>query len=425
MFFKRDLQVDDDATNPTFDTVAEVLSNTFLFLLIFGMSATVDTKNVLSQLQNKFAISTGVSMQFLIMPFLGYLAIQGLKSQGLSEPMGLALLIVTASPGGSYSNWWCSTFNADLALSVAMTAISTILSIALLPANLMLYAHAAYGFDRQAEDNILDSLDFGSLFIALGIVIVAILTGLFVSYKNKSIVFRQRANRLGSISGILLIMSGALISQSGGGGSEEEDANVVDKPWSFYVGVAFPCLAGLFVANLLSRIARLSKPEVVTLSVECCYQNVGIATAAAVNMFDDPTERAEALFVPLFYGFIEAVVLGLYCILAWKLGWTKAPADASFWTIVSTTYEVSSTDAKTHTDDEERTNQDETQDEESQMAHFYDEDPKKARQTKSPEGQSLKIIDQQSQNKSKSIARGTLTEPDAKSGFAELAKLDK
>ena len=31
---------------------------------------------------------------------------------------GITLLIVASSPGGSYSNLWCSLFNADLALSV-------------------------------------------------------------------------------------------------------------------------------------------------------------------------------------------------------------------------------------------------------------------------------------------------------------------
>jgi len=46
-------------------------------------------------------------------------------------------------------------FNADLALSVAMTAISTILSIGLFPANLMVYVHAANGFYGDDEKNVL------------------------------------------------------------------------------------------------------------------------------------------------------------------------------------------------------------------------------------------------------------------------------
>ena len=57
------------AVNP----VTESLSNVFLFLLIFGMSATVDVDSLVRQLKNKYAIFMGCLMQFGIMPFLGYL----------------------------------------------------------------------------------------------------------------------------------------------------------------------------------------------------------------------------------------------------------------------------------------------------------------------------------------------------------------
>jgi predicted Na+-dependent transporter len=55
------------------------------------------------------------------------------------------LLLTTSSPGGSYSNWWCFIFNADLALSVAMTTVSSIASVVMLPLNLTIYLHATAG----------------------------------------------------------------------------------------------------------------------------------------------------------------------------------------------------------------------------------------------------------------------------------------
>ena len=73
--------------------------------------------------------------------------------------------------------------------------------------------------------------------------------------------------------------------------------------------------------------------------MECCYQNVGIATSVALTMFKGP-DLAEALGAPLYYGIVEAVVLGLYCVVAWKAGWTKAPADENICVVVSTTYET-------------------------------------------------------------------------------------
>jgi len=55
------------------------------------------------QITNVKAISTGIVCQFLLLPFLGFLVV---KILDLPEALGLTLLVVTSSPGGSYSNWW-------------------------------------------------------------------------------------------------------------------------------------------------------------------------------------------------------------------------------------------------------------------------------------------------------------------------------
>ena len=44
--------------------------------------------------------------------------------------------------------------------------------------------------------------------------------------------------------------------------------------------------------------------------------------------------------VPLFYGGVEAVVLGIYCIICWKLDMTKAPKDEKICVVLSKTYEI-------------------------------------------------------------------------------------
>lgn len=55
-------------------------------------------------------------------------------------------------------------------------------------------------------------------------------------------------------------------------------------------------------------------------------------------------ELATAMAVPLYYGLLEAGILGLYCIGAWKLGWTKAPKNVNFFTMIGTSYEVLTTE---------------------------------------------------------------------------------
>jgi len=322
--------------------ISSTISNLLLFFLIFGLSATVNLRDLKQQLTNKFAILSGIAMQFVVMPLLGFISILIFSQWGFSRAMGVSLLVVTASPGGSYSNWWCSLFNAELALSVAMTSVSSLLSIGLLPANLFLYGYLAYGLilveDGEAEGiDIVSSLDYGAIFITLGVVMGAILGGLFVGYHCNSNQFHKRANYFGSICGITLILFSAFL---GSGGASGTDTNFWSLPWSFYVGTAFPCMIGIALANLISRSFRLSYPEVVAISIECCYQNTAIGTSVAVTMFSDPTEQAEAVSVPLVYGMVEAILIGFYCIWAWKAGWTKAPADEKLCVVMIKTYEV-------------------------------------------------------------------------------------
>jgi predicted Na+-dependent transporter len=80
--------------------------------------------------------------------------------------------------------------NADLALSVTMTAVSTILSVFTLPANLILYANLAYEADVTKE------LDWTSVFVALAVVISAISLGLYCSYRSTSLKFNVLANKV-------------------------------------------------------------------------------------------------------------------------------------------------------------------------------------------------------------------------------------
>jgi predicted Na+-dependent transporter len=81
------------------------------------MSATVDTKSVKKQLTNKTALSTGIFLQFAVLPCIGFVVVKIFK---LSKSTGIILLVVTSSPGGSYSNWYVN-FSKIFAFILAIT----------------------------------------------------------------------------------------------------------------------------------------------------------------------------------------------------------------------------------------------------------------------------------------------------------------
>jgi len=341
----------------------EVGSKLLLFSLVFGMSATVDLSSLKRQITNKAAICTGLFLQFVVIPFLGFAVVKTLE---LSHPSGITLLILTSSPGGSYSNWWCSIFNADLSLSVTMTAISTICGILMLPCNLILYTTNTYTADVVA------SLDWPSLFISLCVVITAISLGLICSAKIESKEFNLYANRMGNISGIALVIFSVFVSELG-----QTSSSLWGQTWQFYLGVASPCVLGLAIATMFTTYLELPKPERVTVSVECCYQNVGICTSVAMTMFLNSKDLSDAIAVPLYYGLVEAVVLSIYCTFAWKIGWTKAPKDVNFLKMIGKSYEVSESNDDMNTsysnDNGGNSNRDVTVMESAQMEEVIDD----------------------------------------------------
>lgn len=303
---------------------AKIGSNGLLFVLVFGMSASVDVASFSRQFRKKSGIMVGLCCQFVLLPFLGFCTV---KAFDLNEESGIILLVVTSSPGGSYSNWWCSLFNADLALSVAMTTASTIMCMAMLPLNLLLYINSTYGESVP--------IDWGGLFLSIGVVVAAILGGLSTSYKLPT--SRTLFNKLGNVAGIALILFSLLVSSSSGDG----DTAIWARDWKFYVSTMLPCLGGVVFALLVTSFPKfgLGRPERVSVCVECCYQNVGLAQAVALTMFDDDEVAAEALGVPLFYGAVEAVIVGVFCVLSWKAGWTYAPPSEPLHRVIKNNYQ--------------------------------------------------------------------------------------
>ena len=82
--------------------VEVITGNCLLFSLVFGMSATVDMKQMKKQIRNRRAILTAIGMQFVVLPLIGFLVVY---FSHVDFTIGVTLLVITTSPGGSYSNW--------------------------------------------------------------------------------------------------------------------------------------------------------------------------------------------------------------------------------------------------------------------------------------------------------------------------------
>jgi len=148
---------------------------------------------------------------------------------------------------------------------------------------------------------------------------------------------RTRCNAVGNASGASLIIFSFVFSSS-------EGDPIWDRSRSFYLVVGLPCVLGIISAAAISSLPcfGLSGPEKSSVCIECCYQNVALAQAVAINMYEGK-EAGIAVGVPVFYGLVEIVTIGIFCLTSWKAGVTYAPANDPLWKVVTHSYQVTST----------------------------------------------------------------------------------
>ena len=296
------------------DLLVSVASYVLLFLLVFGLSGTVELEAFRAQFREKKGILIGVFCQFILLPFCGFCSV---KIFDLPPIYGITLLIVCSSPGGSYSNFWCSVVNADLALSVAMTTVSSLVAMAALPLNTFLYVHTTYQAHKGSV-----KINWVSMGTALGVVMAAVAGGLVVGDRFRRL--RGTIHALGNASGLLLILLGLIYSSV----SRDNSEPLWSRGWQFYAATAVPCLVGLLSSLLFSRLAGLPRPQSLSVCIETCYQNTGIALAVALSMFSG-ADASLAAGLPVFYQMCQMAFIIVTSLILFKFGWTYAPPGTS------------------------------------------------------------------------------------------------
>jgi bile acid:Na+ symporter, BASS family len=118
------------------------LLNFALAFIMFGVALGIETKNFRELFKNPKAVITGVISQFLLLPALTFLLVMLFKP---IAGLGLGMILVAACPGGNVSNFFSSISKGNVALSITLTAIATILATIMTPINFEFYSNLYLG----------------------------------------------------------------------------------------------------------------------------------------------------------------------------------------------------------------------------------------------------------------------------------------
>mmetsp|Transcript_1399 Transcript_1399/g.1630 ORF Transcript_1399/g.1630 Transcript_1399/m.1630 type:complete len:352 (+) Transcript_1399:225-1280(+) len=305
-----------NVTKSSEDIRNEILTSVTLWFLVFGFAATVHHEDFKKSIRSK-GILVGLGVQFFLMPLIGFAFVNFFE--GLEDFVLVMIMIITSSPGGAYSNLYNALFNGDLSLSVAMTTVSTLCSLFMLPLNLILYLGTLSAVSGDVE------LDWPALGRTAGVIVTGVSCGIFANYKTPQ--YANHYNGVGQLCGAFLILFSLTLSNTG------TDEPLWEKDAEIYVITMFPCLVGLLAGVGVSILLKLEKPQVFAIGIEVCLQNSSIAIAVAFAMYSGE-EAKQAVAIPVLYGIGNFIVATIFAFIAWKINWTYGDPHGNLFKVL-------------------------------------------------------------------------------------------
>ncbi len=277
--------------------VEKALLAALLFVLMFGMGAGLTAQSFRDIARRPFAPVVGLLSQFGWMPLIAFTLA---KVLALPPAMAISLLVVGCVPGGTTSNLFTMYARSDVALSVSMTAISTIAGVVVMPLVL-----GAYGASLTDASFAIPRGDIGG---TLAIMLVPLGLGMVVRARWPA--RAPTAEKVGSIAGIavlgLLIVTG-LVS----------NAALLGRTTAPMVLAAFGLGAcGFGLGWLGARAVGLPSSQRRAVAFETGIQNSPMALGIIIATFPAAMHE-EMLWLPLLYALLVLLTASVLT-LVWR-----------------------------------------------------------------------------------------------------------
>ena len=262
------------ALRPDSFVAAQFMIIPLLASIMFMMGLTLTRDDAQRIARDPRPVAVGVALQFLLMPIL---ALTLAKLLQLSTPLTVGMVLVGSCAGGTASNVICFLARGDVALSVSMTFVSTLIGVVATPLLSQFYLAEQVAVDELA---MIESL--------LQIVFVPVISGFcFRAVLPRLSAALQPALPLISVICILLII-GIVVA--------------LNAPQLRGIGplivlaVILHNALGIAGGFTLSRLFGFDLKQSQTIAIEVGMQNSGLAAALSLQFFSATAALPAALF---------------------------------------------------------------------------------------------------------------------------------
>ena len=247
--------------------------NVALAFIMFGIALSIKQSDFQEITKKPRAAIVGLTSQYLLLPSLTFLLVWWLAPH---PAIGLGMILVAACPGGNISNFFTFLAEGNVALSVALSAVSTLFAFVATPLLIEFW-----GSLIPQTHNILKSvsLNFFDLFkVVTTILVIPLILGmLFTKLRPQWSKKIQRPIKAISFLILLAIIIGGL------------SANL-DLFKSYYQEVIYLVFAhnglALLLAFTLGIASGVNRASVKTITIETGIQNSGLGLVLIFNFFN-------------------------------------------------------------------------------------------------------------------------------------------
>ncbi len=247
--------------------------NAAIGLMMLGVALDLKADDFKRILKAPKAPLIGLIAQFILLPAFTFLLTLILKPQ---PSIALGMILVAACPGGNLSNLMTYLAKGNCAISISMTAVSTLAAIVMTPLNLALWGSLNPDTARILHTVSLSPLDvFFTVFVILGIPLGVgmALSRLFPGLADKV----RKPFKIFTLVFFILIVLGALAAN-----------------WKIFLNVIGMVMVVVLIHNALAlnigywtaRMAGLVEPDSRAVAIEVGIQNSALGLVLVFNFFD-------------------------------------------------------------------------------------------------------------------------------------------
>ena len=242
-----------------------------LALIMLGLGLGLTSSDFTRILKDPKVFFVGIVSQILLLPVVAYTLITLIN---VPIDIALGVMIIASAPGGVTSNVMTKFANGDVALSISLTAICSLISIISVP--IIIFNSALY----LGISNLTENITVTSIAIKMAIIVtIPVLIGMVIRNFAENFIFKN-LKLIEKLTGILFLIVFTAIWI-------EERGNIANYIKQAGTIVILLNVSMMFIAYIIAKFFTSNIQQRKTIALECGLQNGTLAVFVATQLFSD------------------------------------------------------------------------------------------------------------------------------------------